>query len=78
MSHLQLSSMLLQNRHSQVQAYFMKTTAGALNVIPVLDDKPEIIRNDMYFRCPYVPPVLSRQGAQAGLPWLNVGHNFSH
>lgn len=48
---LQLLSMLLQNRRSQLQGYFLKTPAGASSVIAVLEDKREIIRNGTYFSC---------------------------
>jgi hypothetical protein len=54
---LQLLSMLLQNRRSQVQAYFLKTPAGASSVIAVLEDKREIIRNGMYCNFSCVPCV---------------------
>lgn len=45
---LQLLSVLLQNRRSQVQGFFLKAPAGASSVIAVLEDKREIIRNGVY------------------------------
>jgi hypothetical protein len=48
---LQLLSVLLQNRRSQVQGYFLKAPAGASSIIAVLEDKREIIRNGVYFSC---------------------------
>ncbi|KAG1856077.1 p115 like vesicle tethering protein [Suillus subalutaceus] len=46
---LQLLSVLLQNRRSQVQGYFLKAPAGATSIIAVLEDKCEIIRNEGAF-----------------------------
>ncbi|KAG1858516.1 p115 like vesicle tethering protein [Suillus subluteus] len=46
---LQLLSVLLQNRRSQIQGYFLKAPAGATSIIAVLEDKHEIIRNEGAF-----------------------------
>lgn len=42
---LQLLQVLLQNRKSVVQGYFIKSSLGFGNVISVLEEKREIIRN---------------------------------
>ncbi|KAG1865027.1 p115 like vesicle tethering protein [Suillus subalutaceus] len=46
---LQLLSVLLQNRRSQIQGYFLMAPAGATSIIAVLEDKREIIRNEGAF-----------------------------
>jgi hypothetical protein len=51
---LQLLSVLLQNRRSHVQAYFLKTPAGALSFIAVLQSMHVIMHNGMCFSCSYV------------------------
>lgn len=42
---LQFLGTLLQNRRQALQGYFLKTQSGPTNVIAVLEDKREIIRN---------------------------------
>jgi len=42
---LQLLQILLQNRRSAVQGYFIKSSVGFANVISILEEKREIIRN---------------------------------
>lgn len=49
---LQYLSILLQNRRQLVQGYFLKAPTGTGNVVSVLEDKREIIRNgasDLHF-----------------------------
>jgi hypothetical protein len=46
-STIQYVFTLLQNRRQVVQSYFLKASAGARNVIAILEDKREIIRNGM-------------------------------
>lgn len=67
---LQLLSVLLQNRRSQVQGYFLKAPAGTSSVIAVLEDKREIIRNEsitviqmLISQSPDIQKVLAFQGA---------------
>ncbi|KAG2360553.1 p115 like vesicle tethering protein, partial [Suillus spraguei] len=67
---LQLLSVLLQNRRSQVQGYFLKAPAGASSVIAVLEDKREIIRNEsiimiqmLISQSPDIQKVLAFEGA---------------
>ncbi|KAF8515323.1 p115 like vesicle tethering protein [Hysterangium stoloniferum] len=43
---LQLLQVLLQNRKTAVQNYFIKSSVGFSNVVLVLEDKREIIRNE--------------------------------
>lgn len=67
---LQLLSVLLQNRRSQIQGYFLKAPAGASSVIAVLEDKREIIRNEsiimiqmLISQSPDIQKVLAFEGA---------------
>ncbi|KAG1836807.1 p115 like vesicle tethering protein [Suillus subalutaceus] len=67
---LQLLSVLLQNRRSQVQGYFLKAPAGATSIIAVLEDKREIIRNEsiimiqmLISQSPDIQKVLAFEGA---------------
>jgi hypothetical protein len=44
-STIQYLVVLLQNRRQAVQDYFLKAPAGTRNVIAILEDKREIVRN---------------------------------
>lgn len=44
-STIQYLAILLQNRRQVVQSYFLKAPTGTRNVIAILEDKREIIRN---------------------------------
>jgi len=47
-SAIQFLAILLQNRRQVMQSYFLKSPTGARNVIAILDDKRQIIRNGMF------------------------------
>ncbi|KAF9012594.1 p115 like vesicle tethering protein [Cyathus striatus] len=67
---LQYLSTLLQNRRQAVQSYFLTAPTGARNVITVLEDKREIIRNEaitmvqtLISQSPDIQKVLAFEGA---------------
>lgn len=49
---LHLLQVFLHNRRSVVQGYFIKSPVGFTNVIPILEEKREIIRNGTFQLCP--------------------------
>ncbi|KAG5732577.1 General vesicular transport factor [Termitomyces sp. T112] len=67
---LQYLSTLLHNRRQLVQGYFLKSSNGTRNVISVLEDKREIIRNEaislveaLISQSPDIQKVLAFEGA---------------
>ncbi|KAG6827281.1 hypothetical protein H0H92_012490 [Tricholoma furcatifolium] len=67
---LQYLSVLLHNRRQLVQGYFMKSSDGTRNVVSVLEDKREIIRNEaiamvqaLISQSPDIQKVLAFEGA---------------
>lgn len=48
---LRLLQVLLQNRKTVVQGYFIKSAVGFSNVVAILEDKREITRNGLW--CPH-------------------------
>ncbi|KAJ3575282.1 hypothetical protein NP233_g1210 [Leucocoprinus birnbaumii] len=69
-SAIQYLSLLLQNRRQVVQGYFLKAPTGGRNVIAILEDKREIIRNEaltmvqtLVAQSPDIQKVLTFEGA---------------
>ncbi|KAF7289233.1 hypothetical protein MIND_01384700 [Mycena indigotica] len=67
---LQFLSTLLQNRRPVVQAYFLKARSGSSSIMSVLEDKREIIRNEvitmvqtLISQSPDIQKVLAFEGA---------------
>ncbi|KAG6888500.1 hypothetical protein C0995_007838 [Termitomyces sp. Mi166 len=67
---LQYLSALLHNRRQLVQSYFLKSQNGTRNVVSVLEDKREIIRNEaitlvqaLISQSPDIQKVLAFEGA---------------
>ncbi|KAG6898006.1 hypothetical protein C0992_007495 [Termitomyces sp. T32_za158] len=67
---LQYLSTLLHNRRQIVQGYFLKSSDGTRNVVSVLEDKREIIRNEaivlvqaLISQSPDIQKVLAFEGA---------------
>ncbi|KAG6865473.1 hypothetical protein C0991_002300 [Blastosporella zonata] len=67
---LQYLSTLLLNRRQLIQAYFLKSPNGTPNVVSVLEDKREIIRNEaitlvqaLISQSPDIQKVLAFEGA---------------
>lgn len=57
---LQYITTLLRNRRQVVQNYFLKASVGPGNVIAVLEDKREIIRNGESFFCVFHVIVMGK------------------
>ncbi|KAF9450102.1 hypothetical protein P691DRAFT_726661 [Macrolepiota fuliginosa MF-IS2] len=69
-STIEYLAILLQNRRQVVQSYFLKAPAGTRNVIAILEDKREIIRNEaltmvqtLVAQSPDIQKVLTFEGA---------------